>query len=128
MEDDWVEENFHEEFLELVKTKSKKDQRKFIKLPIGKAKPISSPACNLSNPIIKFMQNGKDNCVFASIASALSYMGFSLLAELVMKYEKQFVKTQYTNDTYSSVMGRANHKIGSFRQKEFNQKYQLSRI
>ena len=128
LEDDWVEHNFHEEFIELVKEKSRKDQRKFIKLPIGKAKPLSSPECNRSNPVIKFLQNGKDNCVFTSMASVLSYMGFETLAEFVMQYEKEFVKTQYTNDIYSAVMGLTNHKIVSFKQKDFNRKYQLCRI
>ena len=55
-------------------------------------------------------------------------MGFPLLAELVMQYEKEFSKIRYTNDIYSSVMGLTNHKIESFRQKEFNRKYQLCRI
>ena len=128
LEDDWVQENFHEEFLELIKRKSKKDQRKFIKVPIGKAKPLSSPSCNLNNPEIRFLQNGKDNCVFASIASALSYMGFELLASMIWKYEEEFVKTQFLNDTYGSVVRIVNETIGSFKFKSFNQKYQLRKI
>ncbi len=128
LEDDWVEENFRQEFLELVKKKSKKDQRKFIKLPIGKAKPISSPECNLKNPFIQFLQNGKDNCVFASIASTLAYMGFQQLARYVMKYEEEFVKTQFTNNTYGSVLGTLNFKIGTFKIRDFNKKYRLARI
>jgi hypothetical protein len=128
LEDDWVEDNFKEEFLDLVKNKSKKDHRKFIKLPIGKAKPLSSPLCNHGNPIINYLQNGKDNCVFASMASVLSYMGYTALADLVMKYETEFVKTQFTNDTYGAVLGLVNHKIQSFKCKNFNQKYQLRRI
>jgi hypothetical protein len=128
LEDDWVEENFHEEFLDLVKRKSNSEHCRFIKLPIGKAKPLSSPECNLCNPVIKYLQNGKDNCVFASMESALSYMGFTYLATLVAKYEQEFLKTQYTNDTYSSVMGLLNFKITTFKIREFNRKYQLKKI
>ena len=128
LEDDWTEANFHEEFLNLVKQKSRRDQKKFIKLPIGKAKPLSSPTCNLNNPEIRYLQNGKDNCVFASIASALSYMGYSTISTLIWKYESEFTKTQFQNDTYGSVVQILHDKIGSYNIKDFNQNYQLRRI
>ena len=128
LEDDWTEANFHEEFLNLVKQKSRRDQKKFIKLPIGKAKPLSSPTCNLNNPEIRYLQNGKDNCVFASIASALSYMGYSTISTLIWKYESEFTKTQFQKNTYGSVVQILHDKIGSYNIKDFNQNYQLRRI
>ena len=128
MEDEWVQQNFHEDFLDLIKRKSNQLRRKFIKVPVGKAKPITSPSCNLKNPEIRFLQNGIDNCVFASIASALSYMGYEPLASLIWKYQEEFIKTQYTNDTYGSVVRIVNEKIGELKIKPFNQKYQLRKI
>jgi hypothetical protein len=128
LEIDWVEENFHEEFLELVKKKSRRDRRKYIKLPIGKAKPLTSPDCNRMNPVIHFLQNGKDNCVFASMASALFYMTYNDLSSLVWKFSEEFEKTQYTNDTYGQVLTIANAKIYLLNDKSFNKNYQMRKI
>lgn len=128
LEIDWLEENFDEEFLELVKKKSKRDRRKYIKLPIGKAKPLSSPQCNVRNPKMKYLQNGKDNCVFASMASALYYMNYTNLANLIWMFSEEFAKTQYSNDTYGQVLSTANLRIGKFKDVAFNKKYQLIRI
>jgi hypothetical protein len=128
LEEEWVEQNFEESFLDLVKEKSREDQRKFVRVPIGKAKPTSSPPCNFANPKIQYLQNNQDTCVFSSIASAIYGMGFNELAFQISEFQKEFIKTQYDDDKYVRVMGILNRKIATFRCNQYNRMYQIRKI
>ena len=80
------------------------------------------------NPEIRYLQNGKDNCVFASMASALFFMTYTNLASLIWKFSDEFEKTQFTDDTYANVLSTANLKIYSSNDKSFNKMYRLRKI
>ena len=91
LDDEWVNSNFDKKFIALTVEKAVNGQNKFIKVPIGIARPtITLPECK-NNPIIQYLQNGEDTCVYSSISSALHYIGYIKLAVLVdsFKYASQ---------------------------------------
>ncbi len=128
LEREWVLENFSEKFIQLVKDKAEQEHDKFVKLPIGKATPVTlSPKCIHGNPKVMYLQNGKDNCVFASMASALSYMGFVDLAYKVFMFGNSFMENDYYKH-YDKSMGILQRQISNFQCYKFNRLYQVQRI
>jgi hypothetical protein len=127
LEEEWVEKNFPDDFLTVVKEKASTDLNKFIKVPVGHAKPTMSPECIHKNPTIKFLQDGKDNCVFSSIASATFFLGYEDLAYKIMSFEHTFAHSNF-DPKYKSLLGVVSRKLCSLDCRTFNRDYQLRRI
>ena len=75
----------------------------------------------------KVQTNGEDNCVFASMASALSFMGHTNLAYKVFMFGVSFMKNDYYKH-YDKAMGTVQRKISDFQCNAFNRMYQVKRI
>ena len=81
LETKWVTENFEAPFIKLVKEKASTDSKRFVKLPIGKGRPLQNPPKQINNtPRIAYPQYGLDTCVFSSLSSALYYLQFEDVA------------------------------------------------
>ena len=129
VEKDWIASNFSEKFVELIKLKGERDNTKFVKVPIGKAKPTLSPEEIRCNPRNKFLQNGIDNCVYVSIANALNYMEYDELALKVMKYGETVLQNQALyEETFEKSLNLLHNEIGNMKVRCFNRAFKLTRI
>jgi hypothetical protein len=43
-----------------------------------------------NNPIVKYQQKGLDACAFASLSSAIHYLGYEKIAERINEYQETF--------------------------------------
>jgi hypothetical protein len=127
LETDWVEHNFPEDFLAIVRNKRQTDRQKFVKVPIGKAGPTLSPDHILCNPKIAYLQKGIDNCVFASLASIIHYLGYLDLFIRIIEFEIGF-NGNSLNEKYDKIMGIINNQLYRFKCKKFNSTYMLQRL
>ena len=127
LEEEWVEINIPSDFIDIVRRKSLTDDKKFCKLPVGCSKPLSRPDTIVGNPLIKYRQDGRDNCVFTSLANALDYMGFDALAYKIAQFETTFMENHFENQ-YDKCIQLVTRKVSDFGSKQFNKRYCAYRI
>jgi hypothetical protein len=81
----WVEKTFPLEFLETVKDEAAIGRKHFFDVPVGDSF-IVVPTMDISkNPDVAYQQHGEPSCVFSSFASALKYLKYSQMSELVIQ-------------------------------------------
>ena len=80
------------------------------------------------NPVTKYLQNGKDTCVFASIASAHDFLNYKNLAYSVNILERKYVVNKLENINFEKIMGILNHEIVKAKDKHFNKSFQQLKI
>ena len=128
VDEDWVIANFPDDFIKYVRIKAQEDQKRFVKIPVGNARTeILSPPEILKNPSIEYSQNGKDNCVFTSLASAIHFMNYPAFAWRVFELQQDFINSCY-DPNYESLLGIVQQKVSDLRCREFNRKYQIRKI
>ena len=128
LETEWVELNFDKKFQHLIKNKADTDSKKCVKIPVGTAKPTSTLAGTEINPVIKYLQNNEDTCVFASIASAIHYMGYTDVAFGIKQFEILYQDTKYENNYYEHILGKLVRNIAALGIKRFNRGFQIQKI
>ena len=89
LKEKWVMKNFPK-YWEFFKKRSIEGDRKFLVVPVGDVIDVI-PTMDISkNPCMKYLQDKRDICVFASLASVLHYNGMLLEADIVFNMRKEF--------------------------------------
>lgn len=87
--ENWINENFDEEKIQFLKDMSIKNNNKFLSVPIGDIIQVKPTMTISHNPIIKYKNNESGICAYASLASALHYLQYFELAEIIIDLSKQ---------------------------------------
>jgi len=97
--EEFVTNNFSDEFIRLVKSEGEKKKWKFFHVPPGAPRTTEGhPMMDDRFPHVQHMQNGKPTCLFSSCASALHYLGFEESAKYVQDKAQFFSSASPTSD------------------------------
>lgn len=110
---DWVEENFDEEFRQKMIVASK--HKKFLKIPPGAPRTSTDIPINLWDrdaPTITFQQGNAWTCVTDSMANAFTYLGNSTYASVIHEFGVE--KSNNGTTMAIDMLGEARKKISSF--------------
>jgi hypothetical protein len=96
LEDNWVADNFSEDFIDRLKQQSQLRSDCFFYLPPGAPQTDDgSDLINPANPIVKYRQQGQYSCLFSSLASALYYFGLHKSALHMAEHATIYVSNSY---------------------------------
>jgi hypothetical protein len=82
---EWITKQFTPDQIKMFKKVAVEGDKKFLAVPVGDIITVV-PTMDISmNPVVRFQQNERSICAFASFASALHYFDFIPEAEFIMK-------------------------------------------
>ena len=119
LSDDWVQENFPEQFLDRVRENASMG-RKYIRLPPGSVfddnyKDTVPTACLLPDaPVVRYPTCGLDTCLSSSIASALHFLGKPQEAKAISSYGDSLVRNGSPPNLMNLVVQYTSKILGKY--------------
>ena len=118
----WMKENFSEEDIQLYKTFAEKGKNQFLQTPVEDTIEIFPTMDISNNPGVQYRNNESGLCAFASLASALFFLGRCVEAEAIMKFsneQKSHIKV---------LQSIVNHVCSNKAFKKLRKQYQFKNI